>query len=268
MGLIVGLVAAPCIGPFVLGLLAYVGQRQDALLGFALFFALSLGLGLPYFVLGVWSRSLDRLPSSGAWMVGVKQVFGVLLIALAGYFLQPFLPAPWNRGLIGALLALGALYLLVIARPGHEQATIDRVMRLAGAAMLVAGVLLLPASSSRAHDELAWSDYDEGAVAGAIQAGGPVILDFYADWCIPCKELDERTFSDDRVAARLGSFARFKVDLTRNDERNEAIRARFGVAGVPTIAFFAGGREVTAARLTGFEPPADFLRRLDLLPAP
>jgi thioredoxin:protein disulfide reductase len=264
MGLVVGLVAAPCIGPFVLGLLTYVGQRQDALLGFALFFTLSLGLGLPYLLLGVSSRALDRLPSSGAWMIGVKQLFGVLLVALAGYFVQPLLPAPWKTGLLGALLALGALYLLVIARPGHEQAAIDRVMRLVSSAMLIAGVLLLPGPARPDSPEVSWQRYDERAVSAAVSSGQPVILDFYADWCIPCKELDEKTFSQPAVAEKLASFARFKVDLTRNDEASDAIRSQFAVAGVPTIAFFRSGKEISAARLTGFEAPAAFLKRLTL----
>jgi thioredoxin:protein disulfide reductase len=262
MGLVVGLVAAPCIGPFVLGLLTYVGQRQDALLGFALFFTLSLGLGLPYLLLGVSSRALDRLPSSGAWMLGVKQLFGVVLVALAGYFLQPLLPDPWRGALLPVLLLLGALYLLVIARPGHELPAVDRAMRLISGAMLVAGVVLLPRTGPGAHAGLTWAPYDERQVTQALASGGAVVLDFYADWCIPCKELDEKTFSDTEVARQLAAFARFKVDLTSTSERTEAIRSRFAVAGVPTIAFFRSGKEVTQARLTGFEPPGDFLRRL------
>jgi thiol:disulfide interchange protein DsbD len=267
MGLVVGLVAAPCIGPFVLGLLTYVGQRQDALLGFALFFTLSLGLGLPYLLLGVSSRALERMPSSGVWMLGVKQLFGVMLIALAGYFVQPLLPAPWNESLLGGLLVLGSLYLLVIARPGHEQPAIDRGMRLVSAGMLVAGVLLLPSFGAQAHEGVPWERYDEQAVAQALSSGKPVVLDFYADWCIPCKELDGKTFSRADVAGRLASFARFKVDLTRNDAASDAIRSHFGIAGVPTIAFFRGGKEVVSARLTGFEAPEAFLKRLSSVTA-
>ncbi len=262
MGLVVGLVAAPCIGPFVLGLLTYVGQRQDVALGFTLFFVLALGLGLPYLVLAVSTRALERLPNSGAWMLGVRQLFGVLLVALAGWFVRPFLAEPLGDWLFAGLLGLGGLYLLVVARPGHEQPWVDRFMRLASAALIVAAVLLAPRTRPHAGAELAWQPYDEAVVTQALAAGTPVVLDFYADWCAPCKELDEKTFSDPRVAAALSGFARFKVDLTRSEPSSEALRARYGVAGVPTIAFFAAGREVTAARLTGFEPPPAFLQRL------
>ncbi len=263
MGLVVGLVAAPCIGPFVLGLLTYVGQRQDAWLGFILFFALSLGLGLPYLLLGGFTGAVDRLPNSGAWMTGVRQLFGVLLVALAGYFARPLLGRPAGDLVFAGLLLVGGLYLLLVARPGHDQPWVDRAMRLASAAVLVAGVVLFPRGEGAGGAELAWRAYDEATAASAIASGKPVILDFYATWCIPCKELDEKTFAHPDVAARLAGFERFKVDLTEADPANDALRQRFGVAGVPTIVFYRGAREVTAARLTGFEPPAGFLKRLD-----
>ncbi len=262
MGLVVGLVAAPCIGPFVLGLLTYVGQRQDVLLGLVLFFALSLGLGLPYLLLGVFTGALDRIPNSGVWMSGVRQLFGVLLIALAGYFLRPLLPRPTGDLLFAGLLVAGGLYLLLAARPGHEQAWVDRFMRLASAAILLAGVLLFPATGKTQSDEVTWETYDEASVQKAISSGKPVVLDFYATWCVPCKELDEKTFAQPEVAARLAGFERFKVDLTTSNPATEALRRRFDVAGVPTIAFFVAGREVGSARLTGFEPPSAFLERL------
>ncbi|HPC83610.1 MAG TPA: cytochrome c biogenesis protein CcdA [Thermoanaerobaculaceae bacterium] len=263
MGLVVGLVAAPCIGPFVLGLLTYVGQRQDLLLGFLLFFALSLGLGLPYLLLAVSTGALDRLPNSGAWMLGVRKLFGVLLIGLAAYFSAPLLPAPWAGWLLALSLGLGGLYLLVIARPGHEMPAIDRFMRLASAGLIVAGLLLAPASRPSESTGPAWQPYDEAAVAAAVAAGRPVVLDFYADWCLPCKELDKLTFSDPRVTARLGAMALHKVDLTRSNADTDALRAKYAVAGVPTIVFYRGGQEVAGARLTGFENADAFLRRLD-----
>lgn len=267
MGLAVGLVAAPCIGPFVLGLLTYVGQQQDPLLGFALFFTLSLGLGLPYLVLGISTRALESLPNSGAWMLGVRQLFGVLLVALAGWFVRPFVAEPWGDRLFAGLLVLGGLYLLVVARPGHAQPWVDRVMRLASAAILAVGLLEFPTGAHRGA-ELSWQPYDENAVNAAIASGQPVILDFYADWCAPCKELDERTFSDARVARVLASFARFKVDLTRGDDATAVLQSRYRISGVPTIAFFARGEEVGGLRLTGFEPPEPFLRRLERVPRP
>jgi thiol:disulfide interchange protein DsbD len=266
MGFVVGLVAAPCIGPFVLGLLTYVGQQRDVALGFTLFFALSLGLGLPYLLLGVFTGALERLPNSGAWMVGVRQLFGVLLVALAGYFVRPYFAPPWGDGLFAGLLIAGGLYLLLIARPGHEQPWVDRFMRLASAAVLVAGILTLP-SSRHASAALAWPPYRASTVAQALASDQPVVLDFYATWCLPCKELDEKTFSQPEVAARLAGFARFKVDLTTSNPETDALRQKFDVVGVPTVAFFRNGREVPDTRLTGFEPPREFLKRLALVMA-
>jgi len=263
MGLVVGLVAAPCIGPFVLGLLTYVGQRQDVALGFLLFFVLSLGLGLPYLLLGVFTGAIDRLPNSGAWMLGIRQLFGVLLVALAGYFVRPFLPPGRGDLLFGGLLVLGGLYLLLVARPGHDQPWIDRAMRLASLAIVLGGILALPARSASPQAGLEWQPYAEVATQRAIASGEPVVLDFSATWCIPCKELDEKTFSDPRVAAALARFARFKVDLTSSEPATDALRQRYEVAGVPTLAFFRGGRELDALRLTGFEPAGEFLKRLE-----
>ncbi len=267
MGLAVGLVAAPCIGPFVLGLLTYVGQRQDVALGFVLFFSLSLGLGLPYLFLAVFTRAIERLPNSGAWMLGVRQVFGVLLVALAAYFVAPFLPASTADALIAGILVLGGLYLLIIARPGHDQPWVDRVMRLFSAAILITGVALMPRPQQAVTRtaEVTWHAYDAAAVSAASADGKVVVLDFFADWCAPCRELDEKTFSDAAVAARLRDLALFKVDLTTSQPWSDELRRRFEVAGVPTVIFLRDGREITGTRLTGFEPPRSFLRRLEKL---
>lgn len=263
MGLVAGVVAAPCIGPFVLGLLTYVGQQGDAVLGFILFFALALGLSLPYVVLASSTRLIEKLPNAGAWMLGIRQLFGVLLVILAVHFLKPFLPAGSGDMIEAVLRIAGGLYLLVVARPGHDVPWVDRAMRAASAVILAAGLLGLPGGGRTEAGRLAWQPYDEPTVKAAIDSGQGVVLDFNATWCVPCKELDEKTFSDPRVAAALATYARFKIDLSRSDEVTEAIRSRFKVQGVPTIAFFRGGAEVTGARLTGFEPPDAFLRRLE-----
>ena len=135
-------------------------------------------------------------------------------------------------------------------------------MRLASAVLLIVGMSQLP-SRTGAGVQLPWEPYDEAAVEQVLAAGEPLVLDFFADWCAPCKELERKTFSDPAVAARLERFARFKVDLTQDNPDTDAIRRRFGVLGVPTVAFFVDGQEVTSARLTGYEPPERFLARLN-----
>lgn len=267
MGLVVGLVAAPCIGPFVLGLLAYVGQKQNVLLGFLLFFTLALGLGLPYLFLALSTRSLEKLPHSGAWMEGVRQLFGVLLVTLAFYFARPLLPGDLGDKLLALSLVLGGFYLAVIARPGYEVAAVDRFMRAVTLVLVLAGAWLWPHSGTTARQELSWERANAQVLQEAIAQGGPVIVDFYADWCLPCKELDEKTFSQPAVQAQLASFRRLKVDLTQVSPESEELRKAYGVAGVPTVLFFHQGREAQDLRLTGFEGPQDFLRRVRKLVA-
>jgi len=267
MGLLMGIIAAPCIGPFVIGLLTFVGQKGDPVFGFFVFFALASGLGLPYLLLGTFTGLINRLPASGAWMIGVRRVFGVILIAMAAYFAAPMLPGRGGDWLMGLTLAFGALYLLVIDRTGHEQPAIDRVMRLVSAGLLVVGLSMLPlglgggGEAIGGGDHLQWQTYDGGAFRDAVDSGRPVIVDFYADWCAPCRELDEKTFSDPAVREILDGFVRFKVDQTRASEEAVALAKEFEVRGVPTVMVYRGGAEIF--RLTGFEPPDQFIKRLE-----
>jgi thiol:disulfide interchange protein DsbD len=270
MGLVMGFIAAPCIGPFVVGLLTYVGQRGDPVLGFILFFTLAAGLGLPYLILGTFTGAINKLPASGMWMIGVRRVFGVILIAMAAYFAAPLMPGDSGGWLMSGVLVLGGFYLLVVDRTGHGQPTIDRVMRALAAGMLVAGVLMMPgvrhggAEVEGGSSHLEWQAYEAASAKAAIAGGGPVIIDFYADWCAPCRELDERTFSAPEVRTVLEGYARFKVDLTRATDSGQALIAEYGVMGVPTVIVFSGGEEVF--RITGFEAPDRFLKRLQSVP--
>jgi len=260
MGLLVGVVAAPCIGPVVLALLAFVAARQDAAFGLLIFFVLSLGLGLPYLFLGAFSGSLARLPRAGEWMVGIKKIFGWVLLAMAGWFLRTIIPGPAGKWLVPVVLAVGAVALLFQSGAG-----LARGFRLAAAVLFLAaaGFLIprrLPASA--APD---WRPYSIDAVQSS---GRPAVVEFSATWCIPCLELDEKTFSDPRVRESLSRRALWKADMTRTAAPEViAVAEKHRILGVPTVIFLdAAGQERSELRLVGFEGPSEFLRRLEKAP--
>jgi thiol:disulfide interchange protein DsbD len=215
MGLFVGFVAAPCIGPFVLSLLTFVASTGSPAAGFGLFFTLAMGLGLPYLVLGTASASLRKLPRSGEWMVAVKKVFGFALLALAVWFLRPLLPERVFTAAIAVPLLVGGLYLLVFEKSGRALGWFRALKVAAAMIFLAAGaVFALPQGAKKAKD-LHFQPYTEEAVAAARAAGKPVIIDIFADRCLPCKELGKSTFTDAKVVAALDGWVLLKADLTR-----------------------------------------------------
>jgi thioredoxin:protein disulfide reductase len=262
MGLTMGIVAAPCIGPFVLALLVHVGTKGSAAYGFMLFFVLALGLGLPYLVLGTFSGALKTLPRSGLWMVTVRKVFGLVLIGMALYFLMPLMGAATNYVFVG-FFAASAMYLLFWEAGRTKPKQFGWVLRAIGiGAAAIAIVMALP---KRIEAEIPWQPYSEQALAEARKAGRGVIIDTFADWCIPCKELDQSTFTNVEVKKEAERFVTLKLDLTRSEAGSESARAkeRFGIRGVPTIVFLDGtGRELSELRLEGFEKPSPFLARM------
>lgn len=213
MGLFVGFVAAPCIGPFVLSLLTYVAAKGSVLLGFGLFFTLAMGLGVPYLVLGTVSGSLKKLPRSGDWMVAVKKAFGFILVSLAIYFLRALLPERVYEIALALPLVAGGLYFLLIDKTA---ATIPwwKPVRVALAVAFVGGGVWLALPERSAH-ELAFQPYSDAAVEAAKRDGKPVMIDFYADWCLPCKELDKKTFTDPKVVEAMKGWVLLKADLTK-----------------------------------------------------
>ncbi len=259
MGLLVGVVAAPCVGPVVLGLLAFVAATQDALLGFLFFFVLSLGLGLPFLFLAAFSGRIAALPRAGAWMEGVKKVFGWILLAMAAYFLRTALPGPLGTWLLPAVLVLGALAMLLL----HK--TLRLGVR-AAVAVLFLAVAAFFAPIGRAEAEgPGWAAYDAAKIAAA---GKPAVVDFSASWCLPCLELDKKTFSDPRVREALARRGLYKADMTKAAAADTvALADKFAILGVPTVIFLdASGQERKDLRLVGFEGPDEFLKRISNAP--
>jgi thiol:disulfide interchange protein DsbD len=263
MGLTVGLVAAPCIGPFVFGLLAYVGQRGEPLVGFILFFVLALGLGVPFLILAMFSGALASMPRAGAWMIWVRSLFGCVLVGMAIYFLRPILPEAAARIGLGVLIIGSGIFLGFLER--SEVKTLSfRSVRLATAVVAVgAGAwALVPGGGSR--EAVGFQPFDDAALASAAASGKPVIIDFSAEWCIACKELERDTFTDPAVRAEAARFLAMRADLTSYASPPvEAIKKRFGILGLPWVVFLEGnGAERPDLRVTGYVPAADFLSRM------
>jgi len=247
MGLFVGIVAAPCVGPVVVALFTLVAAIAKPTIGMAMFATLAFGLGFPYLI------ALNVFPKPGEWMVQVKKAMGFVLIAMAFYFLRAVIgETPYRLGVAASLL-IGAVFLF--ASRGER----GRVMRLACAVVLLLGGIAF-AIPPRKGAEVQWQKYD----AAALNATGkPVIIDFFAAWCIPCKELDEKVFSDAAVAKDLDRFTRVKADLTNaGDPLVRELTKRYAIVGVPTVVFLdSSGHELQQLRLTGLETPQQFLAR-------
>ncbi len=285
MGLTVGIIAAPCIGPFVLALFTYVGTQGDPVLGFFMFFVLALGLGIPFVFLAVFSGSLQRLPRSGAWMVWVRTIFGFILTAVAIYFLHPLIKNElWYMSLLAANFILAGIYLAWIEPSKTDGLLFPVVRNLVGMVLVLLGLffaieglnvhldarlnefaskLQQTGSGAVALPEIDWQPYSEAALQQAKAEGKPVFIDFYADWCIPCKELDKFTFKDERIIALSKNFINLKVDLTSmGDPRVQALKQQYNIKGVPTLIFLdANGTEIPGTRIVGFIE-ADKLERI------
>jgi thiol:disulfide interchange protein DsbD len=271
MGMSVGLVAAPCVGPFMIGMLVFVSQLARPWMGFALFFIMGLGMGLPYVLLGLAAQRTSRLPKAGPWMVWIKHALGVMLLGLALYFLRPLIPhQPFRWLSVLGLAAAGAYLGWMFSAPGVAllgRGRFATVRRLTGVALIALAVALVPRPSSTAGPSVAWQPYSAEALRAAAAARRPALVDVYADWCIPCVELDHVTFRHPGVVERLKAFATLRIDATGDvPAESQALLDRYGIIGVPTVLILdADGREREDLRVTGFVPPDRFLQRLDRL---
>lgn len=277
MGLVAGVIAAPCTGPVLASLLTIVAKGASAsagasaglvsaqqLFGLLLLFVYALGVGLPFFLLGGFSVAL---PKSGPWMEAVKSVFGVALLAMALVYLRDAFPAfgevfgasPSN--LVVGAVAVGLGVLLGAIHLSFHDGFPVQARKAFGVALVVGGILFRLAAPH--GDAVEWThDYDAG-IALARAEGKPVIIDFYADWCAACKELDKFTYTDAAVREEASRFVTVKVDGTVEDARIQKLYDRYGIQGLPTVVFLdAQGNALDAPRVTGFLEAPKFLEEM------
>ncbi len=231
-GLFVGVFAAPCIGPPVAALLAHVAERQDPVYGFWLFFVMALGLGFPYLLLGTFSHGIKALPKAGAWMVWVDRFFGVVLLGFGAFYL-------W--------LAAGSWDLLPVRQAGTAPE--------AGVHAKAGG--------------LTWTAYTPEVLKQSLASGRPTVADFYADWCLPCQEMEATTYRNPAVVRAFDRFERIKVDLPDAGNADQMTLAEDNkVYGIPTMLFFdALGKEITSLRTTGYVSSKELLAILEQIPS-
>jgi thiol:disulfide interchange protein DsbD len=284
MGLLSALLVGPCVAPPLAAAVVYIGQQRDPLLGGAALFLLSLGMGAPLVVFGATAGRL--LPRAGAWMNAVKAVFGVIFLWLALWMLERVLDPEWVMLLAGMLLVSTGVYLGALDHLPHEASGWRKLWKAMGFAMLVLGVLqfiglasggrdwLKPLSGLRlgaggaAASEATFApvrtaDELDRAIAQATAQGKPVLFDFYADWCVACKEMERYTFSDTAVQQRMRDYVALKIDVTDQDTEHVALQKRYGIIGPPATLFFScRGDENKPLRLIGFEKAEAFAQRL------
>ena len=279
MGALSSLIVTACVAPALVGALAVIGQGGDVFRGAAALFALSIGMGVPLLVIGASAGQL--LPRVGPWMDAVKAVFGVMLLGVAVWMIARLLPGAVTLAL-WAVLAFVSGYCLLTMGGREVKGGADAVRRGFGALAIVYGVLMLigalagrsdplqplaglgAGAGGAAEQHVAFKRIKtvadlEQEVAAASAAGRPVMLDFYADWCVSCKEMERYTFTDPGVQAEFSRALLLQADVTANDAADQALLQHFGILGPPTIVFFGpDGRERGEYRIVGFKPAAEF----------
>jgi len=278
MGAITGLVASPCVGPVLVVLLTFVAQTQSVFIGFILLFTFAVGMGLLFILIGTFSGILVNLPKSGTWMVAVRNIFGVLMILVAFYYIHPLTPDWLFALLLGAFLLLTGLVTGWPGTAGEPPAGLGQVwargfrktvgflgvilgIYLIVGTLLAHGFLLPPmnlaggAGGAVAPDAgIDWLHDEPEALARARDTGKPLIIDFTAEWCMACKELEAFTFSDPEVQAELKArFVSAKIDCTEETEDVKRLFEKYNVRGLPLIVFYDSRGELLAdERVIGF----------------
>jgi thiol:disulfide interchange protein DsbD len=283
MGLLSALIVGPCVAPPLIGILTVIGATGDTVLGGTALFALSLGMGAPLVVIG--ASAGHWLPRAGPWMNRIKAVFGVLLLAVALWLLERVLPAAVIMVLWAILLIVSAVYMDALQPSTQSHAKWHPLVKGLGVVLMIYGILLLVGAAAGGRDPLqplrdvrfiASGNIREPMAFQPIETvnqlqqalarakSRPVMLDFYADWCVSCQELEKYTFSDPAVQTALVNTVLLQADVTDNNAEDQALLRHFGLVGPPAILFFGeDGIERRAYRLVGFVPADIFQRHIE-----
>ncbi len=282
MGVLSALIVGPCVAAPLVGALIYIGQTGDAVLGGMALFTMSIGMGIPLIIIGISAGHF--LPKAGQWMDAIKAVFGVMLLAVAIWMLERIIPGQVTMLLWASLLIISAVYLGAL--DGTKLLGWRKLWKGLGFILLVYGILLIIGAASgnmnplQPLQNLSMSNHSSPANADGVETqfkpikgveelerelaqNKPVILDFYADWCVSCKEMENFTLSDPKVQELLADFVLLQADVTSNDEQDKALYKRFGIFGPPAILFFdRKGEEQKSARVVGFISAEKFYQHL------
>jgi thiol:disulfide interchange protein DsbD len=263
MGLTLGVVAAPCLGPFILGLLVYVGQVGDPFLGLLYFFTLSIGLGIPLALLAIFSGAAARLPKSGDWMVWIRKLMGWVLMAMAAFMLSFVISHSLFRPALLAGVGLAAgIHLGWLDKTGRGHKAFIYAKRIVGIVVACVGIVYLLVSI-RPTGQIEWIPYDQSIIAQAAAEKRPVILEFYADWCAPCRIMEREVFTDPEVIKLSRNFVTVRADLTRAQPYHDQLMDRYQIRGIPLVVFInSDGKEVERLRIVGLVNRTQFAEKL------
>lgn len=270
-GLVAGLIVSPCISPLLVVILAWVAQSGSMLLGFGLLFSFAVGLGVLFILIGTFSGVLKNLPRTGIWAELIEKGFGLLLIVLAIFFLKPLLPSYVFMGVWALFLMFSGTFLGAFRLIDAESSSRQKTAKAIGLMAVIVSAALaffataeylgftvfekaVPVTTERPAESSVWLSSDEQGFKEAKETGKPVLIDFYADWCPACHELDEKTWPDSRVKTALSNYIPVRLDLTRNDASVKAYQKKYSIVGMPTVILLSP-KGVEIARFEGFHSP-------------